>query len=81
MVRPRRDQGLARYFSWLTNTHAKRYRAHYRRTSGHVYQGRYKSFVVQEDGHLLTLLRYVEANPLRARQIKTVDVTLTASSP
>ena len=41
VVRPRRDQDLARYFSWLTNTHAKRYRAHYRRTSGHLYQGRY----------------------------------------
>ena len=48
VVRPRRDQDLARYFSWLTNTHLKRYRAHYRRTSGHLYQGRYKSFVVQE---------------------------------
>ncbi len=70
VVRPRRDQDLARYFSWLTNTHAKRYRAHYRRTSGHLYQGRYKSFVVQEDGHLLTLLRYVEANPLRAKMVE-----------
>ncbi len=70
VVRPRRDQDLARYFSWLTNTHVKRYRAHYRRTSGHLYQGRYKSFVVQEDGHLLTLLRYVEANPLRAKMVE-----------
>jgi putative transposase len=70
VVRPRRDHDLAAYFSWLTNTHVKRYRAHYRRTSGHLYQGRYKSFVVQEDAYLLTLLRYVEANPLRAKMVE-----------
>ena len=70
VVRPARDGDLARYFSWLTNTHVKRYRSHYRRTSGHLYQGRYKSFAVEEDAYLLTLLRYVESNPLRARLVK-----------
>jgi putative transposase len=70
VVRPRRDRDLASYFSWLTNTHVKRYRAHYRRTSGHLYQGRYKSFVVEEDAYLLTLLRYVDANPLRAKKVE-----------
>lgn len=70
VVRPRRDHDLAAYFSWLTNTHVKRYRAHYRRTSGHLYQGRYKSFVVEEETYLLTLLRYVEANPLRAKMVQ-----------
>src|SRR5205807_5924444 len=33
---------------------------------GHVWQGRFKSPVIQDDGHLLTVLRYIEANPLRA---------------
>jgi putative transposase len=70
VVRPAHDGDLAGYFSWLTNTHVKRYRSHYRRTSGHLYQGRYKSFAVQEDTYVLTLLRYVEANPLRARLVK-----------
>ena len=70
VVRPRRDRDLAGYFSWLSNTHVKRYRAHYRRTSGHLYQGRYKSFAVEEDAYLLTLLRYVEANPLRANMVE-----------
>ena len=45
----------------------KRYRAHYPRTSGHLYQGRYKSFPVEDDVYFRTLLRYVEANPLQAR--------------
>ncbi|HXE54843.1 MAG TPA: transposase [Tepidisphaeraceae bacterium] len=68
VVRPRGDSDLASYLSWVTNTHVKRYRAHYTRTSGHLYQGRYKSFPVQEDAYFLTLLRYVEANPVRAKQ-------------
>jgi putative transposase len=69
VVRPAGDGDLAAYLSWVTNTHVKRYRAHYRRTSGHLYQGRYKSFPVQEDAYFLTLLRYVEANPLRAKLV------------
>src|SRR5450432_1052004 len=70
VLRPRRDTDLAAYLSWLTNTHVKRYRSHYTRTSGHLYQGRYKSFPVEEDAYLLTLLRYVEANPLRAALVR-----------
>jgi putative transposase len=66
-LRPRRDGDLARYLSWVTNTHVKRYRAHYSRSSGHLYQGRYKSFAVEEDAHLLTLLRYIESNPIRCK--------------
>jgi putative transposase len=70
VLRPKRDCDLADYFSWLSNTHVKRYRAHYLGTSGHLYQGRYKSFVVEEDTYLLTLMRYVEANPVRARKVE-----------
>jgi hypothetical protein len=33
---------------------------------GHVYQGRFKSFPIAADEHLLAVLRYVERNPLRA---------------
>jgi putative transposase len=69
VLRPHGDGDLAAYFSWLTNTHVKRYRSHYPRTSGHLYQGRFKSFVVEEDAYLLTLLRYVEANPLRTKLV------------
>jgi len=31
-----------------------------------MYQGRFKSFPIQTDGHLLTVIRYVERNPVRA---------------
>jgi len=35
----------------------------------HVWQGRYKSFMVQEDSHLLMVLRYIEGNPVRAKMV------------
>jgi putative transposase len=64
---PFEDGDLSRYIRWVSNTHVKRYREHYQdRGAGHLYQGRFKSFPVQDDYHLLTVLRYVEANPLRA---------------
>jgi putative transposase len=46
-------------------THVPRYLRHYR-SSGHVWQGRFKAFPTQEDEHLLVVLRYIERNPLRA---------------
>ncbi len=48
-------------------THAQRWHAHRRSAgSGHLDQGRFKSFTVQDDGHLITLCRHVERNALRA---------------
>ena len=70
VVRPRGDRDLSRYLSWVTNTHVKRYRAHYRRTSGHLYQGRYKSFPVEEDVYFRILMGYVEATPLNAKRVE-----------
>lgn len=46
-------------------THVRRYHEHYH-ASGHVWQGRFKAFPIQEDEHLLTVVRYVERNPFRA---------------
>jgi putative transposase len=70
VLRPKLAEDLSAYLSWLSNTHVKRYRAHYQRTSGHLYQGRYKSFPVQEEDYFLRLMRYVEANPLRAKLVE-----------
>jgi putative transposase len=64
---PRTDDELSRFVGWLTLTHTQRWHAHYHNVgTGHLYQGRFKSFPVAADEHLLTLLRYVERNPARA---------------
>ena len=67
----RRGGVLSRYMQWVTTTHIRRW--HARRNSagtGPVYQGRFKSSPVQEDGHLLTVCRYAERNALRAKQVR-----------
>ena len=67
VVRPKTDEQLSDFFRWLTHTHTMRWHAHYRtQRTGHLYQGRFKTFAIEEDEHLLTVLRYVERNPLRA---------------
>jgi putative transposase len=38
-------------------------------SSGHVWQGRFQSPVLERDAHALTVLRYLEANPLRAGMV------------
>jgi putative transposase len=62
---PRQDGDLSLYMRWLLTAHVRRYLKHYH-SSGHVYQGRFRSFPIQEDEHLLTVLRYIERNPVRA---------------
>ena len=41
-----------------------------RKKSGHLFQGRYKSIVVDKDNYLLELSRYIHLNPVRARMVK-----------
>jgi putative transposase len=62
---PQGDGDLSRWMQWLLTTHVRRYHKQHD-TTGHVWQGRFKAFPIQQDEHLLTVLRYVERNPLRA---------------
>ncbi len=40
---------------------------------GHLYQGRYKSFICQDDLYFFTLVRYVERNPKKANLVKKAE--------
>ncbi len=52
---------------WLSHTHAMRWHVAHRSVGrGDLYQGRFKSFPVQQDEHFLTVCRYVERNALTA---------------
>jgi len=64
---PRSDGELARFMLRLTITHARRWLIHRKQVgTGHLYQGRYKSFAMQDGPHLTTVCRYVERNAVRA---------------
>jgi REP element-mobilizing transposase RayT len=67
VVRPKTDDQLSDVFRWLTQTHTMRWHAHSHTSgTGHLYQGRFKTFPIEGDDHFLAALRSVERNPLRA---------------
>jgi putative transposase len=71
---PNADGQLNAFLRWLTLTHAVRWHKHHHSTDGgHLYQNRFKAFAIAEDEHLLTVLRYVERNPLRAGLVQRAD--------
>lgn len=71
---PERDGALSDFMRLVALTHTQRWHAH--RTSagsGHLYQGRFKSFVVQQDAHFLNVCRYVERNALSAGLVRHAE--------
>jgi putative transposase len=71
---PRHDGELTAFLRWLTHTHTMRWHTHYHTAgTGHLYQGRFKAFPIEEDDHLYTVLRYVERNPLRAGLVERAE--------
>lgn len=74
LLYPREDKDMSTALRWLSTSHVRRH--HTRQGtigSGHVYQGRYKSFLVEEDQHLLTVLKYIERNPVRAKLVARAE--------
>ena len=72
-IRPAAGESISRIMQSITVAHTWRYHRRHR-SSGHVWQGRFKSPAIQDGDQILTLLRYIEANPLRAGMVqKPVD--------
>ena len=71
---PERDGELSHFMRLVTLTHTQRLHA-WRATAGmgQVYQGRFKSFVVQDDRHFIAVARYVEANALNAALVQRAE--------
>ncbi len=69
VVQPDPTGSVSDAMHWVQTAYAARFRAKYRST-GHIFQGRFKAFPVQTDGHLLTVMRYVERNPVRASLVR-----------
>ena len=71
---PRSDGELSRFMAWLTLTHTQRWHAHHGTAgTGHLYQGRFKSFPIEGDDYFLTACRYVERNALRANLCRLAE--------
>lgn len=74
VLQPEEGKDLALFMRWLTLTHTQRWLVHRNMVGyGHLYQGRYKSFPVQEDRHFLQVCKYVESNAFRAKLSKRAE--------
>ena len=80
LVRPEEASALSAYMQWVTCRYACDLR---RRTDtvghGHVFQRRFWSTPVHDQLGLLTVLRYIEANPVRARLVDRAEDWLWSS--
>ncbi len=72
VVSPDGPRDISRWMHWLTTTHSHRHHLRYG-TSGSVWQGRFRAFRIENDGHLLTVMRYVERNALRAGLVEKAE--------
>lgn len=62
---------LCRSMQWFGATYTKRFNLRHNR-SGHLFQGRFKNMLVQNDAYLLQLSYYIHRNPLRAGMVKRI---------
>ena len=74
VLSPDKDGELSRFVGWLTLTHTQRYHV-YKGTVGygHLYQGRYKSFLIEKDSYFIRVCRYVERNALRSGLVRRAE--------
>ena len=63
------DPNLSRGMRQLNGVYTQRFNRRHGRV-GHVLQGRFKAILVDRDGYLLELARYLVLNPVRAGRVK-----------
>ncbi len=74
VLRPLEASALSAYMQWLTARHVDNYRrANGTLGCGHLYQGRFRSSLVESESYYWNVFRYVEANPLRAKLVDRAE--------
>ena len=66
---------LSKTMQWFGVTYTRRFNNRHSR-SGHLFQGRFKSIVVENDAYVVELSCYIHRNPLRAGIVKEVGSRL-----
>lgn len=62
------DGNLSKILQFINGRYTQSFNKHNRKT-GHLFQGRYKSILIQEEKYLLELSRYIHLNPVRANLV------------
>lgn len=63
------EPNLSRGMHWLNTVYAGWFNARHQR-SGHLFQGRFKSFLIEGETYFAEVLRYVVLNPVRAKMVQ-----------
>ncbi|MBU1043081.1 MAG: transposase [Candidatus Omnitrophica bacterium] len=63
------EPNLSRLMQYINSAYTTYHNLKYKR-SGHVFQGRYKSIIVDKDNYFLELSRYIHLNPVRAKIVE-----------
>lgn len=63
---------LSRFMRHVNGVYTQRFNINHK-TEGQLFKGRYKCILVNGDGYLLQLVRYIHRNPIRAKMVKNID--------
>ena len=66
------QENLSKFMRQLNMNYAIYFNKKYNR-SGHLWQGRFKSWYVTDEAYLYTLMLYIEQNPLKANMVKSLE--------
>ena len=66
-----KKENLSKFMKHLNASYAIYFNKKYKR-SGHLWQGRFKSWYVTDEAYLYTLISYIENNPLKAKMVKVL---------
>jgi putative transposase len=66
------SQPLSRFMQGLQQSYTQYFNRKHRKV-GHLFQGRYKAIVCDKDEYLLSLVRYIHLNPIRANMVQKLD--------
>ena len=68
-----KQTNLSKVMQFVNDKYAKYFNKKYSR-SGHLWQGRYKSYPLFDDAHFWIVAKYIERNPIKAGIVKEVDL-------
>lgn len=66
------SEPLSRFMQGLQQSYTQYFNRKHHKV-GHLFQGRYKAIVCEKDEYLLTLVRYIHLNPIRAKLVHRLD--------
>jgi len=72
LITPESKEQLAIFMQAMANKYVRYFNAKHNRT-GTIWEGRYKSCLVDSDAYLFTLYKYIEMNPIKANMVESLN--------